>query len=98
MTLPDQSIYSLQATRQFLRDLLNPKATPKVPRAVRGRASLCLKHFIWECDEGIVLTALEQKHGPSWPSHRDTSTIVLEKTTQDTTNLVLGKSNKKDTP
>lgn len=67
MTLPDESISALDATRAFFRDLLDPKATPKVPSAVRDRASACLKHFVWACDNDIILKALEKRHGTSQP-------------------------------
>ena len=32
-------------TRKFLLDLLDPKKTPKVPKAIRDQARMCLKHF-----------------------------------------------------
>ena len=45
MTLPHEEAYAIARTRQFLLDLLNPKATPRVPKAVRKRAYLLSKHF-----------------------------------------------------
>lgn len=45
MTLPDERTRAVLYARQFLRDLLDPKATPRVPRAVRERARRLLKHF-----------------------------------------------------
>ena len=45
MTLPYERKYALDNTRDFLLDLTNPKATPKVPLAVRRRARWALKHF-----------------------------------------------------
>lgn len=45
MTLPDERARAVDWAREFLRDLLNPKATPKVPRAIRQRAASTLKHF-----------------------------------------------------
>ena len=45
MTLPHEEAYSIARTRQFLLDLLNPKATPRVPRAIRQRARILVKHF-----------------------------------------------------
>ena len=32
-------------TYRFLRDLLDRKATPKVPQAIRDRAYSCIKHY-----------------------------------------------------
>ena len=48
MTLPYEEKFSLRSTRDFMRDLLNPKATPKVPKSIRDRAYRCLKHFPFE--------------------------------------------------
>jgi hypothetical protein len=65
VTLPDESIHALQATRQFLRDLLDPKATPKVPGAVRDRASCCLKHFppsYYDDDIQLAITPKDRSH------------------------------------
>jgi len=45
MTLPTEELWTLKNTRQFLRDLLDPKKTPRVPSAVRKEASRCLKHY-----------------------------------------------------
>ena len=45
MTLPDQEVRALNQTREFLRELLDPKKTPRVPREIRRRASGCLHHF-----------------------------------------------------
>jgi hypothetical protein len=45
MTIPVEELAALKATRRFLFDLLDPKATPRVPRAVRHRASTCLRHY-----------------------------------------------------
>lgn len=45
MTLPHEEAYAIARTRQFLLDLLNPKATPRVPKAVRKRAHTLSKHY-----------------------------------------------------
>lgn len=45
MTLPHEEAYAIARTRQFLLDLLDPKATPRVPRAVRKRAHVLSKHY-----------------------------------------------------
>lgn len=45
MTMPDERSRSIRKARDFLRSLLNPKETPKVPRAVRQAAGDVLKHF-----------------------------------------------------
>ena len=45
MTLPDERFRAVRATREFMYALLDPKQTPKVPRAVRQQASRCLRHY-----------------------------------------------------
>lgn len=45
MTLPDERYRAVKYAREFLRDLLDSKKTPKVPRDVRNRAYSVLKHF-----------------------------------------------------
>jgi hypothetical protein len=45
MTLPHKEAYAIARTRQFLFDLLDPKATPRVPKAVRKRAHTLSKHY-----------------------------------------------------
>jgi hypothetical protein len=47
MTLPIEEKASLLATREFLVALLDPKKTPKVPKAVRTQAYWCLRHYPW---------------------------------------------------
>ena len=58
MTLPHEKIWSIQRTRQFLRDLQDPKKTPKVPSSVRKEATSCLRHYPWKNDEESFLIAL----------------------------------------
>lgn len=48
MTLPDERYRAINAAREFLRSLLDPKATPRVPKAVRQEAYYRLKHFVSE--------------------------------------------------
>lgn len=47
MTLPHERYRALIQTEQFLKALLNPKQTPKVPKAIRQQAARCLKHYPW---------------------------------------------------
>lgn len=44
MTVATERTRSLLITEQFLKDLLDPKKTPRVPKAVRAQASRCLRH------------------------------------------------------
>lgn len=45
MTLPIERKQAVLRTEQFLKDLLDPKTTPRVPRAVREQAYRCLRHY-----------------------------------------------------
>jgi hypothetical protein len=45
MTLPHERLRSVNNTRDFLYDLLDPKAYPRVPRNVREKARNLLRHY-----------------------------------------------------
>lgn len=45
MTMPDERTRAVINTRKFLSDLLNSKATPKVPKEIREKAYRLLKHY-----------------------------------------------------
>jgi len=50
MTLPDERYRSVQHAREFLRSLLDPKQTPRIPKAIRRQAAACLRHYPWDLD------------------------------------------------
>jgi hypothetical protein len=45
MTLPNERRMAVLRTENFLKDLLDPVITPRVPKEIRERASACLRHF-----------------------------------------------------
>ena len=45
MTMPNERRWAIKNTEIFLRDLMDPKKTPRVPRAVRKEAYRCLRHY-----------------------------------------------------
>jgi hypothetical protein len=45
MTMPIERTRAVNKAREFLYDLLDPKKTPRVPKAVRERALRVLKHY-----------------------------------------------------
>lgn len=45
MTIPTERFRSIRYARDFLRELLDPRATPKVPKFIRTLAYNCLRHF-----------------------------------------------------
>lgn len=52
MTIPSERSIAVCRARKFLRDLLDPKKTPRVPFKVRTRALSLLKHFPTPLDVG----------------------------------------------
>lgn len=45
MTLPDERWRSIEQARQFMLRLLDPKQTPRVPKAIRLEARARVKHY-----------------------------------------------------
>ena len=45
MTLPCERYNSIKRTETFLRDLMDPKKTPRVPKEIRKEAYRCLRHY-----------------------------------------------------
>lgn len=50
MTVPIEKSWAIMNTEQFLKDLLDPKKTPKVPKAIRTKAYWCLRHYPHDYD------------------------------------------------
>lgn len=45
MTMNYERRNAVNRTSEFLRDLMNPKKTPRVPKEIREEAYRCLKHY-----------------------------------------------------
>lgn len=45
MTLPHEEWRAIASVRRFLYDLLDPKKTPRVPKAIRQEARRVSKHY-----------------------------------------------------
>lgn len=45
MTLLHEKIRAIKWAREFLRDLLDPSKTKRIPREIRQRARSVLKHY-----------------------------------------------------
>lgn len=52
MTVPRERTNAVIFTESFLKDLLNPKVTPRVPKSIRQQAARCLRHYPsqWEME------------------------------------------------
>lgn len=52
MTVPRERTNAVIFTESFLKDLLDPKKTPRVPKSIRQQAAHCLRHYPsqWEME------------------------------------------------
>lgn len=64
MTLPHERYQSIKNARAFLYTLLDPKKTPRVPKAIRKQAYWVLKHFPSDLD----MTLAKKDDPRSWVS------------------------------
>lgn len=56
MTLPDERYRAVKQTESLLKDLCDPRKTPRVPKEIRQRASACLRHYpgTWDMDRAAA--------------------------------------------
>ena len=80
MTLPDERYRSIKMAEQLLRDLCDPRVTPRVDRRIRDRARGALRHYPGSYDlaqlERAAPHVVQQRMEPL---HR----MVLQHETQD---------------
>ncbi len=57
MTLPDERFRAVQQAEQLLRDLCDPRLTPRVPKLIRARARTVLRHYPGAFDMHIAAEA-----------------------------------------
>jgi hypothetical protein len=70
MTIPFERTRALISTSEFLIRLQDPKATPHVPKSVRGYAKSMLKHYPSYADIEQVHKVLPDLFGPVPPFSR----------------------------
>lgn len=63
MTIPIERTRAVLNTRDFLRDLLDPKKTPRVPKEVRRRAGSLLRHYPLDYDLKITVEEGSSRFG-----------------------------------
>ena len=53
MTLPDERYYAMKSAEEFMLDLVDPKKTPRLSKAIRTRARAVLRHYptSWDLKE-----------------------------------------------
>ena len=54
MTLPYERTRAVVQTEEFLKNLINPKKTPRVPKDVRKQAYSLLRHYPNSIDMEII--------------------------------------------
>ena len=50
MTLPDERYRAVQQAERLLRELCDPKMTPRIPAGIRDRARGALRHYPTDYD------------------------------------------------
>lgn len=78
MTLPIERNHAVIRAEQFLKDLMDPKKTPGIPKEIRERAYRCLKHYPTEYDMAVAMMEAptvfgdwQQKGLPKWKPDED---------------------------
>jgi len=56
MTLPCERYNAVKRTEEFLKDLMDPKLTPRVPTTIRQQAYYCLRHYPGEYYLDVMAT------------------------------------------
>lgn len=70
MTIPYERTRALIETKQFLQELTDPSATPRVPKTVREAARKLLRHYPSYSDVELAHKALPHLYGPVPPFSR----------------------------
>ena len=72
MTMNYERRNAVNRTRELLFDLLNPKKTPRVPKAIREEAYRCLRHYPGEYDMERAREQAPEIFG-DWEYYKDES-------------------------
>lgn len=70
MTIPYERTRALVQTKEFLEAMLDPKATPRVPHWMRGKAKALLRHYPGLYEIERAHKALPEAFGPVPPFSR----------------------------
>ena len=66
MTVPCERTRAVNQTREFLFELLDPKKTPRVPKAIRQTAGHLLRHYPTNYDMDLIATREDGRPDISW--------------------------------
>lgn len=78
MTIPYERTRAVVQTRELLKRLLDPKATPRVPRWLRGQAETLLRHYPTFADIERVHRDVPDLFGPAPPFSRLSGTTTVQ--------------------
>ena len=70
MTVQFESTRALVRPKEFLEAMMDPKATPRTPRWMRGKAKAILRHYPGLCEIERAHKALPDEFGPVPPFSR----------------------------
>ena len=80
MTLPDERTRAIYYTRLFLRSLLYPQESPKVPRYIRLRAGALLRHYPGVFDLERIIESSPRVLGPCAELKEDDLVFTISRT------------------
>ena len=63
MTMPDERTGAVMATREFLKELIDPTLTPGVPEAIRLQAQVLMRHYPSAVDMKLAHLACPRSFG-----------------------------------
>ena len=69
MSLRSEQYNAMIRTREFLRDLMDPAITKRVPKEIRERAYRCIRHYP-HCDSNGIPRFSIDPYGPDEPPVR----------------------------
>lgn len=87
MTLPRERTNSIKNTRDFLRDLLDPKKTPRVPKEIRKRAYWCIRHYPNDLDMGYAFDGAPSVFGSPYEDNIRGETFSSSKSSRKSKKL-----------
>jgi hypothetical protein len=64
MTLPSERTRAVLNAQNFLRDMLDPAVTPRIPRDIRKQAYNCLRHYPQPFEMETVAKCIPSIFGP----------------------------------
>jgi len=64
MTVPRERTNAVIFTEEFLKSLLDPKQTPRVPKSIRDQANRLLRHYPTQYEMEVISTREDEDNSP----------------------------------